>query len=55
MLLHIFTAAKLIWARKWKNQKNQKKKELLKLLDIVEMERLSETLCENPRTYVTES
>ncbi|KAJ7316915.1 hypothetical protein JRQ81_003077, partial [Phrynocephalus forsythii] len=56
MLIHIFTAARLVCAKKWKNQENPTTEDLVKkLFDIVEMDSLSEALRNNLRSFILES
>ena len=55
-LLYIFTAARLFWAQKWKNEETPTMEELLKkVLDIAELDTLSEALREQPRDFVKQS
>ena len=55
-LLYIFTAARLLWAQKWKNVETPTMDELLKtLLDIAELDILSEALWDQPRDFVKQS
>ena len=55
-LLYIFTAARLLWAQKWKNEEIPTMNELLKkLLGIAEVDMLSEALRDQPRDFVKQS
>ena len=55
-LMYILTAARLLWAQKWKTKEGPTIEELLKKLwDIAELDTLSEVLREQPRDYVKQN
>ena len=54
--MYILTAARLLWAQKWKSEETLMIEELLKKLwDIVELDTLSDALREQPRDYVKQT
>ena len=51
--MYTLTAARLLWAQKWKSEETPTIEELLKKLwDIAELDTLSEALQEQPRGCV---